>query len=80
MVTAEISEDGRLTLPAEILEKAHLQPGARVSVEVEGNAIVLHAVSETGWRSLRGLVKEGESLTVALEREHAAEIAADERA
>jgi AbrB family looped-hinge helix DNA binding protein len=79
MVT-EVSEDGRLTIPAEILERAHLQPGARVSVEVEGNAIVLHALSETGWHSLRGLVKEGESLTAALEREHAAEIAADERA
>lgn len=42
IVWAEVDEQGRLVFPAELTSRYHLQPGARLRVDPEGNGIRLH--------------------------------------
>jgi hypothetical protein len=54
-----------------------LEPGAEVALEIEDERLVIQRV-EPGlpdWRTIRGMLRNGPSLTGALEEEHREELA-----
>jgi bifunctional DNA-binding transcriptional regulator/antitoxin component of YhaV-PrlF toxin-antitoxin module len=80
MTKATISSDGNLPLPEAVRRLLRLEPGAEVTLEVDGETLLMnraHADS-TDWRSMEGMVAAGPSLTEALVEEHAAELAAQD--
>ena len=79
MARATISTKGRIAIPKAVRERLNLKAGTLVSIDVQGESLVLRRVvpNQPDWRAMQGMVREGESLTQALEAEHRAEIARD---
>jgi AbrB family looped-hinge helix DNA binding protein len=79
MIRATISTKGRIAIPKAVRERLHLKAGTLVSIDVQGESLVLRRVvpNQPDWRTMQGMVREGDSLTRALEAEHRAEIAHD---
>lgn len=80
MMKATISSKGQITLPKAIRERLKLQIGTEVSIDVQGETLVMRRLvhEHPDWRTMEGMVRGGESLTKALEEEHRAELARDE--
>lgn len=80
MTKAIISPKGQVAIPKAVRERLNLKAGSEVSLEVEGEAIVLKPVvrNPADWRSMQGMARGGESLTQALEAEHRAELARED--
>ena len=52
-----ISSKGQLVIPSEIRKQLGMRAGTGVSLELEGDRIVLVPDSSQGWRGLRGCLK-----------------------
>ena len=49
-----LSSKGQLVIPSELRKQLGMRPGTGVSLEVEGDRIVMVPDSSMNWRSLRG--------------------------
>lgn len=90
MTNATISSKGQVAIPKAIRDRLDLKPGTRVELNVEGEQVVMKRIRTieapagvvwTGlpnWKSMRGMVRTGPSLTRALEDEHRAELALED--
>ena len=80
MTTATISSSGLIAIPKAVRERLHLEPGTQLSIDVEGELLVLKRVEPNypDWRTMEGMCRGGESLTKALEEDRAAEVARDD--
>lgn len=74
---ATVSSKGQIAIPKAIRDRLNLKPGTQIAFEVQGEQLVMkRLVSEfPDWRTMRGMVASGPSLTKALEQEHRDEIA-----
>ncbi len=54
---SQISSKGQLVIPAELRNEMKLSNGTRVSIEREGNTLVLRPITPEFIRSLRGCTK-----------------------
>jgi AbrB family looped-hinge helix DNA binding protein len=78
MTTATISPEGQIAIPKAVLEKLKLKAGTQVSIDVEGESVVLRRMDLPDWRTMQGMVRGGESLTQTLEEEHREELARED--
>ena len=80
MTKATISSKGRIAIPKAVRERLNLKAGTEISIDVQDDALVVKRLAKNfpDWRKMQGMVREGESLTHALEAEHRAEIARDD--
>ena len=79
MTTATISSSGQIAIPKAVRERLHLEAGTQLSIDVQGEQLVIKRVDHyPDWRSMEGMVRGGESLTKALEEDRAAERAHDD--
>jgi AbrB family looped-hinge helix DNA binding protein len=79
MTKATVSSKGQIAIPKVVRERLNLKPGTEVQIDVKGETLVMKRVVTAfpDWRTMRGMVKGGPSLTKALEEERAAEVAHD---
>lgn len=77
MTKATISPAGHIAIPRAVLERLKLQPGTEVSIDVQGEVLVMKRVDYPDWRTMRGMFRGGWDLTKELEEERAAEVARD---
>lgn len=56
MPTLQVSDKGRITIPAKVRRELGIQPGSRVELEVCGNEIVIRPIRSV--RSVRGIFHE----------------------
>lgn len=77
MTKATVSSKGQIVIPKAVRERLNLKAGTEVQIDVKGETLIMkRVVSKFGdWRSMEGMVKDGPSLTKALEEERAAEVA-----
>ena len=63
-----------------VCERLNLLAGTEVSIDVQGDALVMKRFSQSypDWRTMQGMVREGESMTKALESEHRDELTRDD--
>ncbi len=66
---SQISTKGQIVIPADVREAMKLEPGTRVALEIEGDALLLRPVTAEFVRSLRGATR-GKGLSAFREREH----------
>ena len=80
MIKARVSSKGQIAIPKTVRERLNLKPGTELSIDVEGEALVIKRLVRNfpDWRSMQGMVSEGEGLTQALEAEHRDELARDD--
>ncbi len=52
-----MSSKGQLVIPAQVRKQLGMRPGTGVSLEVEGDRIVLVPDSKVNWRNMRGWLK-----------------------
>jgi AbrB family looped-hinge helix DNA binding protein len=80
MTKTTISPNGEVVIPEVVRQRLNLKAGAQLSIDVQGEAIVMKPLAEIypDWRTMEGMAKGGESLTKALMEERAAELAHDE--
>lgn len=72
MIRAKVSSKGQIAIPKAVCERLNLLAGTEVSIDVQGDALVMKRFSQSypDWRTMQGMVREGESMTKALESEH----------
>jgi AbrB family looped-hinge helix DNA binding protein len=75
-----ISSNGRVTIPKVIRDRLKLRSGTQVALDLQGEQLVMKRLVPAfpDWRTMRGMVSTGPSLTKALEKEHREEIVRDE--
>jgi AbrB family looped-hinge helix DNA binding protein len=75
MTKATVSSKGQIAIPKAVRERLNLKAGTELEIDVQGQKLIMkRVVSKFGdWRSMEGMVKDGPSLTKALEEERAAE-------
>jgi len=80
MPKATISSKGQISIPKSIRDRLNLKPGTQVDIEIHGEQVVMKRLVSgfPDWRTMRGMVRNGCSLTQALEDEHHAELARDD--
>lgn len=61
-----VSTKGQLVIPVEMRESLGIEPGARISLSLEGRRLVLEPVSEELVDDTRGLFAGGPSLSKLL--------------
>lgn len=64
--TIKLSSRGQLVIPAEMRRLLDLERGTRFEVTVDDGQILLTPIRDEEWRSLRGMLEEGPSLTEEL--------------
>jgi AbrB family looped-hinge helix DNA binding protein len=64
-----MSTKGQIVIPADMREAMKLEPGTRVALEIEGDALLLRPVTAEFVRSLRGITR-GKGLSALREWEH----------
>jgi AbrB family looped-hinge helix DNA binding protein len=64
-----VSSKGQIVIPASLREELQLEPGTRISIQLEKNHLVLQPITRAFIKSLRGCYK-GSDLLAAREREH----------
>ncbi len=79
MTKATISEQGQIVIPRAVRERLNLKAGTELMIDVQGEALVMKPIvlKYPDWHTMRGMAKGGESLTDALSKERAAELAHD---
>jgi AbrB family looped-hinge helix DNA binding protein len=77
IIKTTISPEGQIVIPKAVRERLDLKAGTQVSIDVQGEALVLKRVVPTDpdWRTMEGMARGGESLTKALMEDWAAELA-----
>lgn len=80
MTKATISSKGQIAIPKAVRERLNLKAGTQISIEVQGESMVMKRLVRNypDWRTMRGMVRGGPSLTQALMEERAAEKAHDD--
>jgi len=80
MIKATVSSKGQIAIPKVVRDKLNLKPGTELEIEVRGVRLVMKRIVSDfpDWRTMRGMVKGGPSLTRALEEDRAAEVANEE--
>lgn len=80
MTKTTVSSKGQIAIPKAVRERLHLKAGTEVSIDVQGEALVMKRLVRNypDWRSMQGMVRGGASLTQALEAEHRAELARED--
>lgn len=75
MTKATISSKGQIAIPKAVRERLNLKAGTQVMIDVQGETLVMRRLVHDfpDWRTMRGMVKGGGSLTQAVEEERAAE-------
>jgi AbrB family looped-hinge helix DNA binding protein len=75
MTKATVSSKGQIAIPKAVRERLNLKPGTELEIDVQGQTLVMKRVVSKfpDWRTMRGMIKDGPSLTKALEEERAAE-------
>lgn len=76
---ARITTQGRLVIPLRIRRKYGIKPGTRVAFIERDKEIIFQPVTRDYIRSIRGMFKEGPSLTKALLETRAEEKAREDR-
>jgi AbrB family looped-hinge helix DNA binding protein len=66
---SQMSTKGQVVIPARLREELGLAPGTQLTVEREGNAIILRPLTPAYIRSLRGYFRNS-SLGELRDREH----------
>lgn len=66
---SQLSTKGQIVIPARLREELGLAPGTQLTVEREGNAIILRPLTPAYIRSLRGYFRNS-GLGDLREREH----------
>lgn len=81
MTKAFISSEGRIAIPSEIRDRLNLKPGAEMSIEVQGESIIVKRTVpyDPDWRTMEGMAPGEGRLTDALMEERAAKNAHYER-
>jgi len=76
MTKATISSKGQIAIPKAVRGRLNLKAGTEVSLEVQGEAVVMKRLVRNlpDWHTMQGMAQGGESLTLALEAEHRAEL------
>jgi AbrB family looped-hinge helix DNA binding protein len=74
-----LSSKGQLVIPSQLRKQLGMRPGTGVSLEVEGDRIVLVPDSSPNWRSLRGCLKGKPSASDYLQAERKKEREREER-
>jgi AbrB family looped-hinge helix DNA binding protein len=74
-----LSSKGQLVIPSELRKQLGMRPGTGVSLEVEGDRIVLVPDASLNWRSLRGCLKGKPSALDYLQAERRKEREREER-
>jgi AbrB family looped-hinge helix DNA binding protein len=72
MPTSTLTTKGQITLPKQVREKLHLQPGDRVDFVVEADGEIRVRASRTDVRELKGLLHQPGRKSVSLEEMAAA--------
>jgi AbrB family looped-hinge helix DNA binding protein len=80
MTKATVSSKGQIAIPKAVRERLNLKTGTEVVIDVQGEALVMKRLVRDfpDWRTMRGMAKGGVSLTKALAKERAAELAHDD--
>lgn len=80
MTKATVSAKGQVAIPKAVRERLKLTAGTEISIDVQGEALVLKRLVPDfpDWRTMQGMIREGESLTQALGAEHRDELARDD--
>jgi len=78
MIATKISSKGQIVIPKQVREKLEIKPGAFFHVRLEKNNIVLIPMKKDPLDNLYGKFA-GEKILAELEREHADEIASENR-
>jgi len=78
MMTAKISAKGQLVIPKEVRKKFDIEPGTFFEIRVEKDNIVLIPMKKGPLDNLYGKFA-GETILAELEKEHADEIARENR-
>lgn len=76
---AQVTTKGQLVVPSRLRRKYGIKPGTRVSFIERNGEIVFQPVTRDYIRSIRGMFKEGPSLTKALLETRAEEKAREDR-
>ena len=79
MTKATISSKGQIAIPKAVRERLNLKAGTEVMIDVQGETLVMKRMVRNypDWHTMRGMAGGGESLTEALTKERAAEVAHD---
>jgi len=77
MTTTRISPKGQIVIPKAVRERLNLKAGTQVSIDVQGEALVMKRLGSVvpDWHTMRGMFREGPNLLHDLAADHAAEIA-----
>lgn len=80
MTKATISSKGQIAIPKAIRDRLSLRPGTQLVIDVQGEQLIMKRLVSgfPDWRTMRGMLHEGSSLTEALEQEHREELARDD--
>jgi len=80
MTKTTVSSKGQIAIPKAVRERLHLKVGTEVSIDVQGEALVMKRLVRNypDWRTMQGMVRGGASLTQALEAKHRAELARED--
>jgi AbrB family looped-hinge helix DNA binding protein len=78
MLKARISSRGQVALPKAVRDQLQLGEGCRLTVRVEGDAVILRKAPAEGWRQWEGRFK-GSDLLGDLARARRKELARDDK-
>lgn len=67
---SHVSTKGQIVIPAELRAALDIEPGTQVSMQREGNAIILRPVTAAFIRGLRGSLGKGKHLGQIRDQEH----------
>lgn len=79
MTKTTISSKGQIAIPKAVLERLNLKAGSEISIDVQGQALVLKRLvrNHPDWHTMRGMFRGGANLLSDLTNDRAAEIARD---
>ena len=77
MTKATISSKGQIAIPKAIRDRLNLRPGTQLVIDIQGEQLIMKRLVSgyPDWRTMRGMLRQGSSLTEALEQEHHEELA-----
>lgn len=80
MLKTTITAEGQISIPKVLRERLNLEAGTEVSIDVQGEALVLKRLvgDYPDWRTMRGMFKGEGDLLQELMDERAADIAHDD--
>ncbi len=79
MFKTTISSKGQIAIPKAMRERLNLKPGTELSIDVQGQALVLRRLvrNHPDWHTMRGMFRGGPDLLFDLIAERTAQIARD---